>query len=55
MKMSAIQLGKKFAFLKFHDQKSLIAEIAGAFSAGKVSKALKSLNKLPDRSLYFPQ
>jgi len=54
-----IKLGKEFAFSKVHDQKRLFlnasAEIAGAFFLGKVLKALKFLDKLPDRSLYFHQ
>ena len=57
--MKVIKLGKDFAFSKVHDQKSLFlnasAEIAGDCFLGKVLKALKSLDKLPDRSLYFPQ
>jgi hypothetical protein len=54
-----IKLGKEFAFSKVRDQKSLFlntsAEISGAFFFGKVLKTLKSSDKLPDRSLYFPQ
>jgi hypothetical protein len=57
--VKVIKLGKEFAFAKVHDQKSLFlnasAEIAGAFFLGKLLKALKPLDKLPDRSLYFPQ